>query len=218
LHGSGDSGGGIQKSFAQESGDAFERRLRAVGAQLVCPDAPTRPYTLNGGIPQAVWFDRKAMAYGAPEDVSGVAGAVELVNRYIDKFLADGVLIHRIGVVGNSMGGALALHVAYGAGRHAGKLGFVATTSCFLPEDSGLDAAAAARFQGPTSVPAPPLFMAHGAADRMIDPAWGENTRRRLAAVGVPVPPKLLLFPDLAHALCPAEVEQLTDFIVARLE
>merc|ERR1719265_2395966 len=111
-------------------------------------------------MPQAVWFDRVAMAYEAPEDKEGVARSVEQVDAEIDKLVAAGIPLNRIGVGGMSMGGCLALHVAYGSGRHAGALGMVASFSTFLAQDSGLDAAAC-RFQA-DAVSAPPLLMSHG--------------------------------------------------------
>jgi len=130
------------------------------------PDAPEVPYTLCEGLPQTVWFDRKANSLDDPEDVAGVERSVAQIDEEIDQICADGIPVNRICVCGMSMGGALALHVAYGSGRHAGRLGAAGCLSGFLPADSGLDAIAAARFSSKAerqgdetdAMQAPPLF------------------------------------------------------------
>eukprot|EP00928_Gymnodinium_smaydae_P071997 TRINITY_DN55449_c0_g1_i1.p1 TRINITY_DN55449_c0_g1~~TRINITY_DN55449_c0_g1_i1.p1 ORF type:complete len:229 (-),score=44.03 TRINITY_DN55449_c0_g1_i1:132-818(-) len=218
LHGSGDSGDGIREWTAHASKQDMPRRLQAAGVRIVAPDAPAIPYTLIGGSPQSVWFDRTAMAYSAPEDGQGIARSLEQVDAEIDKLVSSGIQLDRIGVVGMSMGGCLALHVAYGAGRHAGKLAFAASLSTFLPEDSQLDGIAAKRFKSADASPAPPLFMAHGTSDGMINIAWAEKTLGRLEAAGVPIPSKLLRFEGLGHDMCQDELAQLTNFILDKLQ
>eukprot|EP00747_Dinoflagellata_sp_TGD_P090347 gnl/TRDRNA2_/TRDRNA2_164675_c0_seq3.p1 gnl/TRDRNA2_/TRDRNA2_164675_c0~~gnl/TRDRNA2_/TRDRNA2_164675_c0_seq3.p1 ORF type:complete len:177 (-),score=21.63 gnl/TRDRNA2_/TRDRNA2_164675_c0_seq3:214-669(-) len=118
LCGSGDCGQGIREWFHHESDGDFEKKLRAAGVeQFVYPDPPVVPYTLAGGRLQGVWFDRQAMSYQAPEDSEGIKRSVEQVDKEIDKLVAAGISPSRIGIVGNSMGGCLALHVGYGSGR-----------------------------------------------------------------------------------------------------
>eukprot|EP00439_Symbiodinium_sp_Y106_P033024 s3366_g3.t4 len=155
---------------------------------------------LIGGMPQTVWFDRVAMAYEAPEDVPGLKRSVELVDKEIDKLVESGVPVSKIGVGGMSMGGCLALHVAYGMGRYAGRLGMVASLSTFLPKDSCLDADAARRFAASSS---PPLFMAHGITSK--DP------------VATILAEELLEFPDVQHELCSEEVGLLRNFVLEHL-
>merc|ERR1740129_699857 len=158
LCGSGDTGDGIRDWLHAESDGNFEKQLQAVGIEhFVYPNPPVVPYTLAGGRLQGVWFDRKAMAYEAPEDISGIVCSVEQVDAQIDKLVAKGIPPGRIGIVGNSMGGCLSLHVAYGSGRYSGQLGAVACERSFLAEDSVLDEAAAARFKASGAKPSPPL-------------------------------------------------------------
>lgn len=165
LHGSGDTGPGVQAWLHHVSEGLFEEGLRKAGISLRFPTAPRVPYSLNGGMPQTVWFDRVAMAYEAPEDVEGLTRTVELVDKEIDKLIESGIPVSKIGVAGMSMGGCLALHVGYGMGRHAGKLGIIASLSTFLPKNSCLDA------QASCLKSSPPLFMAHGREDGFVDPA-----------------------------------------------
>eukprot|EP00434_Breviolum_minutum_P015073 symbB.v1.2.013290.t1/scaffold932.1/size150924/2 len=148
------------------------------------------------------------MAYEAPEDMEGLKRTVELVDKEIDRLITSGIPASKIGVAGMSMGGCLALHVGYGMGRHAGKLGLVGSLSTFLPKDSCLDASAS---------PGPPLFMAHGREDRMILLPWAELTHKRLLAAGVAAE-ELRVFPELTHDLCPEEVKLLLGFVKQHLK
>eukprot|EP00419_Tripos_fusus_P023520 CAMPEP_0172719102 /NCGR_PEP_ID=MMETSP1074-20121228/75313_1 /TAXON_ID=2916 /ORGANISM="Ceratium fusus, Strain PA161109" /LENGTH=234 /DNA_ID=CAMNT_0013544421 /DNA_START=50 /DNA_END=754 /DNA_ORIENTATION=- len=217
LHGSGDNGDGVAYWLEDTSNGAFQQRLQSSGIRVLYPDAPVIPYTLSGGCPQAVWFDRKAMAYEAPEDAAGMARSVEQVDTEIDKLVEAGIPLQHIGVAGMSMGGCLALHVAYGSGRHSGQLGAAASLSSFLPLDSRLYAVADQRFQETGAKSMTPLFMAHGASDPMVSSGWAKKTRDRLEAVGIMVPPEVITFPDLGHDMCSDEIRQLTDFLVDKL-
>eukprot|EP00930_Biecheleria_cincta_P098557 TRINITY_DN90206_c0_g1_i1.p1 TRINITY_DN90206_c0_g1~~TRINITY_DN90206_c0_g1_i1.p1 ORF type:complete len:267 (+),score=58.23 TRINITY_DN90206_c0_g1_i1:113-802(+) len=215
LHGSGDSGPGIRAWLAEASGGSFERRLESAGISLVFPSAPATPYSLIGGAPQTVWFDRVAMAYEAPEDVAGIKRSVEQVDQEIDKLLASGIPLSKIGVAGFSMGACLALHVGYGVGRHAGKMAMVASLSTFLAQDSSLDAAA--KTAASAAQPLPPLVMAHGADDPMIRLPWAQATHKRLLAASVPVPKDLIVYQGLGHELCAESVQLVTDFALRHL-
>eukprot|EP00435_Cladocopium_sp_Y103_P051211 s453_g15.t2 len=197
LHGSGDTGPGVQAWLNDVSDRAFEAELKAKGIEVHFPTAPSVPYSLIGGMPQTVWFDRVAMAYDAPED---------------DRLIESGIAVSKIGVAGMSMGGCLALHVGYGMGRHAGKLGMVASLSTFLPKESCLDSSA---------TKGAPLFMAHGGSPQttfwtflqgMILLPWAQATHKRLLAAGVAAE-ELRVFPGVQHALCGEEVNELQTFV-----
>lgn len=218
LHGSGDSGAGIESWLEFASDGTFILGMHRANIKMIYPDAPSIPYTLAGGHHQAVWFDRKQMSYEAPEDPVGIARSLEQVDTLIDGLVQEGISPQRICVAGMSMGGCLALHVAYGNGRWSGKLGACAMMSSFLAEDSALDEAASQRFVSPAggnSTPA--LFMATGGADAMVKVTWVERTRIRLEAAGILVPPQVSVFPGLGHDLCRPEIDELSNFIVSTL-
>jgi len=215
LHGSGDSGTGIREWLHHASGGAFQERLRAGGVQLICPSASARPYTLKGGDLLTVWFDRERMAYDAPEDADGLKCSVEQIDGEIDKLVADGTPIQRIAVAGLSMGGCLAMHVGLASGRHAGQLGAVASLSAFLSQGSALEAAVASRAaQGLDPSAGPPIFMAHGDADKLVPISWAQATRSRLEAAGLQVPPEVVVCSGLGHDMCEPELQQLVDFVL----
>eukprot|EP00929_Paragymnodinium_shiwhaense_P057303 TRINITY_DN28680_c0_g1_i5.p1 TRINITY_DN28680_c0_g1~~TRINITY_DN28680_c0_g1_i5.p1 ORF type:complete len:199 (-),score=27.84 TRINITY_DN28680_c0_g1_i5:22-594(-) len=178
------------------------------------PSSPVVPYTLCGGQKSSVWFDRVAMALEAPEDKTGMGRSVAQVDEEIKALVGAGIPLDRIGVAGFSMGGCLALHVAYGAGDYSGRLGFAACLSSFLAKDSGLWEAAT-KERGTN----PPLFMAHGTADPMIKLAWAEVTAERLQSiVGEPAAPGLRRYDGVSHELCRQEVSDLADFILEKLK
>ncbi|CAE7696487.1 LYPLAL1 [Symbiodinium pilosum] len=213
LHGSGDTGEGVQAWLHAVSGGAFEASLAREGISMLFPTATMIPYSLIGGMPRTVWFDRVAMAYEAPEDVAGLKRSVELVDKEIDKLVESGIPLSKIGVGGMSMGGCVALHVAYGMGRHAGRLGMVASLSTFLPKESYFDADASRRL---TASQTAPLFMAHGQDDGMIRIEWARATHSRLLAAGIDCK-ELLEFPGVQHELCTEEVGLLRSFVLQHL-
>jgi hypothetical protein len=61
----------------------FLPRLRSAGIIVVFPSAPVRAYTLKGGAPSAVWFDRQALALDAPEDSQGIAQTELLIRQLV---------------------------------------------------------------------------------------------------------------------------------------
>eukprot|EP00928_Gymnodinium_smaydae_P004883 TRINITY_DN11674_c0_g1_i1.p1 TRINITY_DN11674_c0_g1~~TRINITY_DN11674_c0_g1_i1.p1 ORF type:complete len:250 (-),score=40.17 TRINITY_DN11674_c0_g1_i1:89-838(-) len=207
LHGSGDSGKNFEAWLQDVSRGAFLRRLTEARVAVVFPSAKAVPYTLNGGKPQAVWFDRSRMAYEAPEDRPGIARSLAQVDALIAALAAKGIPLRRIGVAGMSMGGCLALHAAYGRGRYAGKLLGCASLSTFLPENSELDALA-------KDLSGPPLFMAHGEEDGMVNPAWAQRTCKRLQAVGIPVPQGVVTYEALDHDISEEEINSVVDFFI----
>lgn len=61
----------------------FLPRLRSAGIAVVFPSAPVRAYSLIGGAPSAVWFDRKALALDAPEDSKGIAETALQIRKVV---------------------------------------------------------------------------------------------------------------------------------------
>jgi len=217
LHGSGDCGEGIAQGLDAVSGGTWASQMTESGIHVVYPDAPAVPYTLAGGATMPVWFDRVAMAYEAPEDGAGLARSLGQVEAEVEKLVAGGVPVERIGVAGFSMGACVALHAGFGQGRFAGMFAMVASMSTFVSEGSCLDAAAAERFKAPGAAVPPPLFMAHGDADPMIKPAWADHTRRRLEESGVRPPAEIKWYKGLGHTLCSEEVQELAAFVTSHL-
>lgn len=62
---------------------------------------------------QNVWFDRIAISNQVPEHVNSINSMCQNVSELIDREVADGIPFSRIILGGFSMGGCLALHLAY---------------------------------------------------------------------------------------------------------
>lgn len=81
LHGSGDTGEGVRQWLEAASRGEFERVLGGeLGLKVVFPTAPARTYTLAGGTPSTVWFDRDRLSPSSPQDRAGVLRSLRQVN------------------------------------------------------------------------------------------------------------------------------------------
>ena len=169
-----------------------ERALR-----FVFPHAPTRPVTLNGGFPMRAWYDIVALDRSAPEDVAGIRASTEAVAELIRRENARGIATERVVVAGFSQGGAIAL---YAGTRYAERLAGLIGLSCYMPVGGRFIAERAA------ANVATPVFLAHGTHDPVVDPSFGETTRRQLEAAGYPL--EWHTYP-MPHAVCPEEVGHL---------
>ncbi|CAE8587062.1 unnamed protein product [Polarella glacialis] len=209
LHGSGDSGKGLQRYLRAVDGGQFLDRLQISGVETVFPDSGLRPYSLAGGQRMAIWFDRTGLPPSAPEDTASVEDSVSRLVCVLDQLKSDGIPASRIAVGGFSMGGGIALQLAL---RHPEKLGAVFALSSFLCDDAAvyrqLEAGGAA---GAAGTSWPPTFMAHGQADDFIRIAWAEATARRLRGLGLPV--QFAALPGVRHELVKEEIRMLGDWL-----
>jgi phospholipase/carboxylesterase len=88
--------------------------------------------------------------------------------------------------------------------RHAERLGGIIALSTYLAAADKLASEASAANRGL------PIFMAHGTADPVVRPEWGEASRRALEAAGYPVEWHLYGMP---HSVCMEEVVAIGDWL-----
>jgi len=197
LHGLGDTG----HSWAQNLG-----QLGLSGVRYVCPTAPTRPVTLNGGMPMPAWFDLPGMgpAMFSNIDWEGVNASAKHVHALIEAEVAKGVPSEKIIVGGFSQGGAVAIRAAMKCER---KLAGAVMLSSFVgPADDlkpGKTSAANAKV---------PLFWGHGDADMMVPMALGQMGSDSLRQLGVPV--EFKNYPGMGHSSCPQELADVKVFVL----
>lgn len=207
LHGSGDSGEGLRNYLTNVGGGRFLRSFEAAGARIVLPDSGLRSYSLMGGMPMAIWYDRKGLPPSSPEVTDSVEASVAKLRGILEELHAEGIPPKRIVVGGFSMGGGIALQLAL---RHPDMLGAAFVLSSFMCDD-----AAAYKLVEQRSREAraswPPIFMAHGQADGFIRPEWGKRTFLRLEAAGLPI--KFVSVPRLRHELSAGELDQLGEWL-----
>jgi len=208
LHGSGDTGDGIRQYLNFIAGGKFPRVCSEQGVALLTPTAKPRPYQLAGGQMSSVWFDRYELEPTSREHTESIVDSCESLDSTIDSLVAEGIPAERIAVGGFSMGGGISLQLAFRS-RH--KIGAVFALSSFMNEG----AAAYDQLQSNASLPRPPMFIRHGAADDFILPRWGQATAQRLTALGVDV--DFATVPHLRHELADSEIDDLCAWLFPKI-
>jgi phospholipase/carboxylesterase len=169
--------------------------------RFVFPNAPVRPVTLNGGMPMRAWYDIKGLDRKAVEDIDGFRDTDEQIRALIANEVGRGVPTHRIVLAGFSQGGAVSL---YTVPRLKETLAGVMALSCYLPREGAFFA------ERQEANNATPIFMAHGRADATLPVAMGAASRDFLQAQGYKV--EWHEYP-MAHAVCPAEIADIREFL-----
>ncbi|XP_071511802.1 lysophospholipase-like protein 1 [Diadema antillarum] len=204
LHGSGDTADGLQDWLSSILG----RRFSFSKARTIFPTAPLRPYTPMMGAPSNVWFDRRKIAPNVPEDLETINPMCEEIGKLIQQEVDQGVPKNKIILGGFSMGGCLALHVAY---RFQRELAGVFALSSFLNDTSIVYKDLA----GASAEAKPPLFACHGERDELVLHQWGVSTTTKLQEGGVDV--EFHSYPRLCHEMNREELEKLQAWIEDRL-
>ncbi|KAG8443768.1 hypothetical protein GDO86_009085 [Hymenochirus boettgeri] len=109
LHGSGDSGPGI-RSWIRE---ILKQDLAFKHIKVIFPTAPARPYTPMNGAVSNVWFDRYKISISSPEHLESVDSMCQVLTNLINEEVKTGIMKNRILLGGFSMGGGMAMHLAY---------------------------------------------------------------------------------------------------------
>ncbi len=176
-----------------------DHRLR-----FIFPQAPTRPVTINGGMPMPCWFDILAMAPQRKMNMVQLAESVAMVRGLIDAQIAEGIAAERIILAGFSQGGAIVLQ-------------------CALESNLALGGVLALSTYGPTVAQAlqdhrgPKLdaFFAHGLYDEILPPALGKSAHDLMQAAGHST--HWHSYP-MAHEVCPAEISDIRQWLTGRLQ
>jgi phospholipase/carboxylesterase len=195
LHGLGADGNDFEPIVPQ----LVPRGARAW--RFVFPHAPVRPVSINGGMRMRAWYDIKGLDRNAAEDVAGFQSTDVEVRALIAKEIARGIPANRIVLAGFSQGGAVSL---YTVPRLAEKLAGVMALSCYLPQQASFAAE-----RNPAN-DATPIFMAHGQSDATLPMMRGLKSRDFLRSQGYTI--EWHDYP-MAHAVCPAEIADIREFL-----
>ncbi|XP_010141949.1 PREDICTED: lysophospholipase-like protein 1 [Buceros rhinoceros silvestris] len=175
--------------------------------KVIYPTAPARPYTPKNGALSTVWFDRYKISNDCPEHIESIDSMCQGLTELINDEAKNGIAKNRILIGGFSMGGGMAMHLAY---RFHPDLAGVFALSSFLNKNSAVYQALKS-----TENVLPELFQCHGTADELVLCSWGEETNKMLKSLGVST--SLHIFPNLNHELSRTEIEQLKTWIVKKL-
>lgn len=176
LHGSGDTGDGVSEWVRMASRGEFS----FPHTKILFPTAPIRPYTPMGGGLSHVWFDRQQISPNVPEHAEGIESMCAVLSDLIRQEVDSGIPKSRIVIGGFSMGGAMALHLAY---RYHRDVAGVFALSAFLNKGSAVYKELECR---PADSPVPPLYYCHGDRDELALPVWGKETFDNLFSLGIP--------------------------------
>lgn len=203
LHGSGDSGLGLRTWIKQ----VLNQDLTFQHIKIIYPTAPSRPYTpLNGSISN-VWFDRFKISNDCPEHIESIDIMCKVLSGLIDEEVKSGIKKNRILIGGFSMGGCMAMHLAY---RNHQDVAGVFALSSFLNKGSAVYEALK-KSHGVL----PELFQCHGTADELVLHSWGEETNSLLKSLGVST--RFHSLPNVYHELNKTELEKLKSWILTKL-
>ena len=178
-----------------------ELRLPRLAIRFVCPHAPVRPVTINGGMRMRAWYD---IADGAnrQEDEHGVRASQVLIETLIGREKERGTAAGRLVLAGFSQGGAIALHTGL---RHPERIAGIMALSTYVPVGEKLlpEASTANRDV--------PIFMGHGSDDPIIPLVRAEQSRKLLESLGYPVEWREYGMP---HSVCPEELADISAWLV----
>jgi phospholipase/carboxylesterase len=173
--------------------------------RFVFPNAPTRPVTINGGMPMRAWYDIAGMDIAQKQDEAGMRASIAEIESLIAREVTRGVPAANIFLAGFSQGGAIVLATGV---RHAQALGGIIALSTYLPlaEKTAVEANQVNR--------AIPIFMGHGSADPIVPYRLGELSRDTLQTLGYGV--DWHAYP-MAHQVCMEEILALRTWLGTKL-
>ncbi|XP_051868014.1 lysophospholipase-like protein 1 isoform X2 [Pristis pectinata] len=189
LHGSGDTGQGVRAWIK----DVLKQELSFEHIRVIYPTAPTRPYTPMNGTPSNIWFDRYKISINSPEHFESMDSMCRILGGLVDGEVKAGIAKDRIILGGFSMGGTMAMHLAY---RFHQQVAGVFALSSFLNKNSA-------------------VYQCHGNNDHLVLYEWGKESCSNLQSLGVKA--TFNTFPNLHHELCKPELEQLKSWILHKL-
>ncbi|MHC1480983.1 alpha/beta hydrolase [Frateuria aurantia] len=173
--------------------------------RFVFPHAPVRPVTINGGTPMRAWYDILSFDRDQAPDEAGIRESILALDQLIERENQRGIPSAHIVLAGFSQGGAIVLAAGL---RHPQRLAGIVALSTYLPMIGDLEQeASAANAQIP-------VFWGHGTADPVVQLQWGQQSRARLEALGVPV--SWHTYP-IGHHVCQPEIHDLQQWLSQRL-
>jgi phospholipase/carboxylesterase len=183
-----------------------ELHLNEHAIRFVFPHAPYQAVSVNGGMVMRAWYDIYSLGSILREDERGIHRTAKAIENLIQREHKRSIVCERIVLAGFSQGGAVALHVGL---RYPEKLGGIMGLSTYLPLHTRVTAE-----RNPANE-ATPIFMAHGNHDPVIDFSFGVKSRDLLSVLGYAV--EWHEYP-IPHAVCPQEIADIRQWLLARLD
>ena len=197
LHGLGASGA-----------DLFPLAENLLGGKMrvVCPHAPARPVSVNGGMVMPAWYDIAGTDLESRQDAKGVRESAAMITTWLGEEIARGFDSQKIFLAGFSQGAAMSVFAGL---RCKNRLAGIAALSGYMLLGETL-AAEAANANRKT-----PVFQAHGIFDPVVLPQWARQSRDILQTGGWNV--EYREYP-VAHAIAPQTILDLNIWLKSVLD
>ena len=170
--------------------------------RFVFPHAPTRPITLNNGIPLKAWYDIYGLDMDSPQDEKGLRQSTSDVCALIEQLVQSGITAERIILAGFSQGGAQCLYTGLSCGY---PLAGILAISCWLPLHKKFSDYA---LRADRSLP---ILLLHGMYDVTIPISAAQSTRETLEQHGFTV--AWQSYP-CAHTVSPQEIRDIRTWLL----
>ncbi|MBI3574778.1 MAG: dienelactone hydrolase family protein [Gammaproteobacteria bacterium] len=145
-------------------------------ARFVFPHAPYRPVTINDGHVMRAWYDMGMVENRLVQNPEHIRESIGVLNGYAEREIARGIAPGRIVFAGFSQGGVIALKAGL---RYPQRLAGIMALSALVS-----DADALANQAHPANT-GTPIFLAHGALDRLIPFDLARTAQEQLVARGL---------------------------------
>mmetsp|Transcript_2098 Transcript_2098/g.2715 ORF Transcript_2098/g.2715 Transcript_2098/m.2715 type:complete len:288 (-) Transcript_2098:348-1211(-) len=181
--------------------------FKLTGTKFILPTAPTRPITLNMGMPMPGWSDIKGLTKDDEEDEAGFNDSMARIESIVSSEIGKGISPSNIVVGGFSQGGALALYYALQNTHNiAGAVGF----SSWLPLQAKFPEALT---EAGRSLK---ILQCHGTADDVVQTRWGLESNEKLKEFGLDA--QWETYEGMGHSACEEELEKASEFLKSILE
>ena len=172
--------------------------------RVICPHAPHRAVSINGGLRMPAWYDIAGPDLADRQDETGIRESASAIEQMIADQAAHAAP-HNIFLGGFSQGAAMSLFAGM---RHSERLAGIIALSGYmlLPETLTAESAPANRETK--------IFQAHGIYDPVVLPAWARQCRDVLQKDN-----RLLEYQEYpaAHAIHPQTIRDLNKWMEAIL-
>ncbi|MFT6429283.1 MAG: phospholipase/carboxylesterase [Halopseudomonas sp.] len=172
------------------------------GLRFIFPQAPTRPVTINGGMPMPSWYDIIGMAPARAISHEQLQESADMVRALVDEQVSQGIKVERIVLAGFSQGGAVVLHSALQSGL---PLAGVMALSTYGPTVEDLLVETGEKLD---------MFFAHGSQDAMVPHSMGRLAHDLVVQAG-----HRAQWHEYAmgHEVCPQEIVDINSWLRKRL-
>ncbi|TYL48715.1 alpha/beta hydrolase [Marinomonas sp. IMCC 4694] len=173
--------------------------------RFIFPHAPQRPVTVNGGMTMRAWYDIYEMSLDRKVDMANIDESCQQIEGIIEDQIHQGIAANRLVLAGFSQGGVIAYQVSLRT-NHA-LAGVMALSTYLVGDDAIVEANESAN--GRT-----PFLIQHGTQDSVVAPVLAVKAKTLLSEKGYSVEYHTY---DMPHSVCPEQVQDISEWLNARL-